>query len=74
MVIKTQYKYLRFQKRTMDLKKKSIWDCFDSADNKLGEVRWYPRWRCYCYFPLTAAIYSAGCLLDIRDFIESLTR
>ena len=38
----------------------------------LGQVRWYPNWRQYCY-KIDTIWYSASCLRDIADFLERTT-
>lgn len=35
----------------------------------LGQIRWYPSWRQYCY-KIGDVWYSASCLRDIADFLE----
>jgi len=40
---------------------------------KLGEVRWFGRWRGYAFFPLDA-IFEHKCLRDIADFVEMQTK
>ncbi len=61
-----EYEFIVF--RLLERKaKKSIWACLNkNSETPLGEVRWYGAWRQYCYFPTTQAIYSAGCLADIK--------
>ena len=70
--MKTQYKYIYFHK-IGDKPKTSVWSCYNNRNgDKLGEVKWYPGWRQYCYFPTVMAVYSGGCLEDIQDFIRQL--
>lgn len=70
--MKTAYKYIRFEK-IADKPKTSVWSCCNARSNaELGQVRWYPAWRQYCYFPTCPAIYSTGCLEDINNFIGQL--
>ena len=35
----------------------------------LGQIRWYPPWRRYCYFPRGGTVLSAGCMRDVVRFI-----
>ena len=63
------YEYVHFEK-TEDKPKTSVWSCQNKKSNdELGIVKWYAAWRGYCYFPTVQAVYSAGCLADIQDFI-----
>lgn len=71
--IKSIYEYLHFVK-TEDKPKTSVWSCRTRTDVELGEVKWFTSWRQYCYFPLTQAVYSNGCLKDIADFLEQLNK
>lgn len=65
-----KYKYIRFVK-TEDKEKTSVWSCRNiKQENELGIIKWHPAWRQYCYFPTIQAVYSAGCLFDIRHFIN----
>ena len=67
-----EYKYIHFievkhEKPTIT----SIWICQNKKSNEeLGTVRWYASWRQYCFFNRVQAVYSAGCLDDISDFIK----
>jgi len=36
---------------------------------ELGQVRFYPRWRAFAFFPHPLAVYSSGCLLCINRLI-----
>lgn len=41
------------------------------SDCKLGEIKWYPAWRHYCYFPnwQDEFVYSDRCMLAIGTFL-----
>lgn len=65
------YEYVHFVK-VDDKPKTSVWRCQNiKGEDELGIVKWYAPWRQYCYFPTVQAVYSAGCLADIKDFISS---
>jgi len=38
----------------------------------LGQVRWFPNWRQYCY-KIGDVWYSASCLRDLAGFLERST-
>ncbi len=40
--------------------------------NVLGEVKWFGRWRQYCFFPANVTVFNPGCLQDIIAFIGEL--
>lgn len=77
----TQYLYINFEK-IADKPKTSVWACKNNTSGAvLGIVKWYPRWRQYCFFPEWSrdelewertVIFSAGCMRDIIDFIGQL--
>lgn len=40
----------------------------------LGEIRWYPAWRQYCFIPNNGyeLVFSDGCLDDLSAFIKDM--
>jgi hypothetical protein len=38
----------------------------------LGTIKWFWRWRQYCFFPSLDVIFSANCLQEIINFIKTL--
>ena len=40
----------------------------------LGQVRFYPRWRKFAFFPFENTLYEADCLRDIAEFCQKETR
>ena len=65
-----KYEYINFVE--IERKKKTlVWSCrVNRTSVELGVVKWYSRWRQYCYFPTVQAVYSGGCLSDIKRFIQ----
>ena len=39
----------------------------------LGEIRFFPRWRKYSFYPYSQTIYEADCLRDIANFCQART-
>lgn len=37
---------------------------------RLGEIRWFGRWRQYAFFPAADTAFNIGCLADIAGFIK----
>jgi len=67
------YKFIHFDEIPQRHSGKFAWGCYNNeSDEMLGVVRWYPRWRQYCYFQTVQAVYSASCLADIQDFIGGI--
>jgi len=67
------YKYLHFEEvETLPEKKTKRFLCLSSTGSVLGNVKWFGRWRQYCFYPAPETIFSTGCLDDIKDFILKL--
>jgi hypothetical protein len=49
-----------------------VYSRFDNT--KLGEVKWYARWRQYCFFPEGECVWSLDCLEDLTVFVHDLTK
>lgn len=65
-----EYQYVKFIEFSRTAKT-VWWSCRNiRSDAELGIIKWHGPWRRYCYSPLCQAVYSAGCLADIQDFIE----
>lgn len=72
--MKTDYEFIHFV-QVAQKPKTAVFDCLNNrSSDKLGEVKWYPAWRQYCYFPAVQAVYSAGCLRDIQEFLNNLRK
>lgn len=42
------------------------------ASTMLGKIKFYARWRQYCFFPVEDCVFSKGCLEDINSFIKKI--
>lgn len=40
----------------------------------IGQIKWFGRWRRYCFFPVDQTVFEQDCLRDIADFIEQKTK
>jgi hypothetical protein len=47
-------------------------DEFPSVSLKLGEIKWFGRWRQYAFFPEPETVFEHQCLKDIVAFMEGL--
>jgi len=43
------------------------------APTRIGQIRWWPAWRCFTFWPENNTIYERHCLVDITKFLDSLT-
>ena len=41
-------------------------------EHLLGEIKWYPSFRKYCFFPEANTVWESICLEDIKEFIDNL--
>jgi hypothetical protein len=46
----------------------------DIGFQRLGEIRWFGRWRKYSFYPLPDTIYEETCMREISLFIQQETR
>jgi hypothetical protein len=68
----SRYKFIHFVE-TERKEKTAVFACLNNhSDFKLGEVRWYPPWRQYCFLPTGNAVFNVGCMDDIKHFIGQL--
>lgn len=44
----------------------------DFESIKLGEVKWFGRWRQYAFFPEPDTVFEHQCMKDIVVFMEDL--
>lgn len=46
------------------------------SEIRLGIIKWFPKWRHYCFFPTMEeeTVYSDRCLLSISEFITELNK
>ena len=57
-----------------DTGKTLVWAVETLEDGaKIGEIRWFGRWRKYAFWP-NDAIFEQVCLREIADFIEAQTK
>ncbi len=39
---------------------------------RLGQIKWFGRWRQYCFWPDPGTIFNTGCMTDIQAKIREL--
>ena len=44
-----------------------------NTDSVLGLIRWFGRWRQYCFEPNTRTVFNGGCLMAINGFLRKQT-
>lgn len=41
-----------------------------SNEAVLGEIKWFGRWRQYCFFPVIGSVFNPDCMDHICTFIR----
>ena len=55
-------------------KKTDSWEVWSLGDaSHIGQVRWYSRWRRYCFFPSSGSALEQDHLRSLAEFVESET-
>lgn len=55
--------------------KTCIWFVYSQLHgDKLGEVKWYGRWRQYAFFPSIDTIWNDACLIEVAAFVTKVTK
>lgn len=70
----TKYKYIHFVKlrHTPNF---AVFSCRENESKiETGQVKYYPAWRQYCYFPGDLTTSGVRSLKDIADFIGDKNR
>ncbi|MFR3686569.1 MAG: hypothetical protein ACLTXM_16220, partial [Enterococcus sp.] len=44
-----------------------------NGSERLGEIKWYPQWRRYTFFPAMNTLYDPDCLLEISNKVRAMT-
>lgn len=58
-----------------DPKKKTFtWEVVAKRGGIIGTVKWFARWRKYCFFPAADCVFEETCLGEIAEFIVARTR
>ena len=41
-------------------------------DEEIGEIRWFGKWRQYCFLPSPNTIWNTTCMEDVQTVIKEL--
>jgi len=66
-VYKTKYLDFYLVKRYEKTKK---WEIVSKSGHNLGHIKWFARWRQYCFFPYEGTVFNRGCMKEINEFID----
>lgn len=63
--------YIRFEKIVATPPRKT--NIFQVISNHsgdlLGEIKWFGRWRQFCFFPEPGTVWNTGCMASVQAFI-----
>lgn len=67
--------YMIAYDQTSDGRKTKIFDIVNAKDESihLGQIRYNPKWRAYCFYPEINTVFDAKCLSKITSFIVQLS-
>lgn len=65
-------KYLKFDIVRDTGKTKIVFIINIHHDEVIGEIRWFSRWRQYCFLPNHGTVWNTSCLDDVNAVIKQL--
>ena len=70
----TEYKgeYFYIIKQENKNRKTPIYHIFNFDTNFLGDIRWFAKWRRYCFFPYNNTVWDIKCLRDVQEQLERI--
>ena len=69
----TSYEFIVIRPLPQEPKRKTrVYNILSKRGDALGSIRWYGPWRQYCLMPHKLTVWSAGCLVDVQDFLGKL--
>jgi len=72
MITFKETKYLRFIDVEARQKTKIIAVVNIHHDEQIGEIKWFGKWRQYCFYPNGNTIWNVNCLNDVNSVITKL--
>ena len=53
--------------------KTDVWNVLSKSQGSiLGQIKWFGRWRQYCFWPSPNTIFNPECMADISKVIKEL--
>jgi hypothetical protein len=72
MKIIRETEYLRFIDKESKQITKIIGVINIHHDEEIGEIKWFGKWRQYCFYPSDNTIWNKGCLEEVLEVIKEL--
>lgn len=65
-------RYLKFIKDSVPQNTWTYYVRSEGNGDLLGTIKYFGRWRQYCFFPVKDTVFSAGCLVEIDDYLKKV--
>lgn len=65
-------KYMDVLEITLPNRKTHTYQLKSKQGDSLGEVKWNPGWRKFCFYPVNDTVFDDKCLVDLIEFIQKL--
>lgn len=65
--------HLRITENPLGSPKTKIFTVMSSSGDYLGTIKWFGRWRKYCFFPGRDTIFDDKCLAEITTYCIDAT-
>jgi hypothetical protein len=73
----SEAKWVHFDLQNRHDLKTKVWIAWSGKEGfegtELGQVKFYPQWRKYSFFPALQTLFEQDCLRDIADFCAAET-
>lgn len=74
--LEPDFTYLKFAELSqVKPRKTKVWNVYATVSGVvLGQIRWFGRWRKYCFYPNPNTIWDNRCLMTILVFLGQQTK
>lgn len=73
MTFYVESKYMNFRRVVRgDRQTPIVYVTSKSTGAPLGEIKWFGRWRQFCFYPVPGCVFNRSCLNDIIKAINEL--
>ena len=66
-------KYITIIERIISGRKTPIYTLMSNySESEIAQIRWFPKWRKYCFYPNDDTVYDEKCLRTIQSYLHFL--
>lgn len=66
--------FLLIYKKEVEGRKTPILEIINWDDINLGEIKWYPAWRKFCFYPNKDTVWDNKCLVELINFLNKYNK